>query len=108
MFWNRTVWWRIEVGPDRLETSGSGKQVVLTTGPGHSSGRCALLQMVENGPDDVWVRNVRDNPQRSAAARANGDVNFKHTLQPLPPGEGCGWRLLIGGRFSRFGPLWFP
>lgn len=46
--------------------------------------------------DQVWIGNVRDEPQLSAAERAEDDVDCKDTLKALLPGlRHGGWIVVV-------------
>ena len=55
---------------------------------------CSAVDVVEDLADEVWIGDVPDDPQHSAAAWTEGDINFKDALQSLRPGERRGGRIV--------------
>jgi hypothetical protein len=43
----------------------------------------ALLNVLEDLADELWIGDVRDDPQLPAAERAKGDIDFENALQSL-------------------------
>ena len=37
-----------------------------------------MFEVFQNGPDGVRIGDIRDDPQRAAAVRTDGNVDFKH------------------------------
>jgi hypothetical protein len=50
--------------------------------------------VVEDLADEVWISDVPDDPQLSAAEGAKADVYFKDALQSLRPGQRRGGRIV--------------
>ena len=57
--------------PRGIKPSGSSKEIVVSTFRRrlsvHSSGWCTLLEMRQNGLDDIRIGHIRDHPQRATA-----------------------------------------
>ena len=74
-----------------FQPSASGKEIVLRPLtrplPVCSIRWRALPQMRQNGPDRFRVGDICDHPQLAAAQRADRNIDIKHTLKPLGPGQ---------------------
>jgi hypothetical protein len=42
---------------------------------------CASLNVIEDRADELWIGDVNHDPQLSAAARAERDIDFEHALE---------------------------
>jgi len=47
------------------------------------------MDVLEDLADELWIGDIGDDPQLSAAERAEGDVYVEDALQSLRPGQ---WR----------------
>jgi hypothetical protein len=57
--------------------------------PRRRSWRSALLDVVEDFADEVWIGDIGDDAQLSAAERAEGDIDFEDPFEALRAGQGC-------------------
>ena len=44
--------------------------------------------MIENGPDDIRIGDIRDDPECPPAARAHGNIDLEDSFEALGPGQG--------------------
>jgi hypothetical protein len=42
-----------------------------------------LLQIIENGPDDIRIGDIRDDPECPPAARAHGNIDLEDSFEAL-------------------------
>jgi len=71
-----------------------GKVWVLLGAPWRQARGCSAVDVVEDLADQVWIGDIRYDPQLSAAERAKADVYFKDALQSLRPGQRRGGRIV--------------
>lgn len=68
--------------------------VVRLGAPRWQARGCSAVDVVEDLADQVWIGDIPNDPQLSAAERAEADVYFKDALQALRPGQRCGGRIV--------------